>query len=795
MTGHYIKIAFRLFIKDKVYSAINLIGLALALACSFLFVLWVQEENNYESTHIHRNHIFRVLTREYAGGVWVEHNQTPGPLALALKEEFPTVANATFLHVEPDPSVLVYNEQPFLAQRGEAGSQFFDVFTFEFLQGSPQTAFTGERPIVISEDFARKVFGANNENIIGQPIYERYKLWANFRDEPPYIITAVVRIPQNTHIRFDALLNAEKTSRLGSAVRSWKTQGNYTTFIRIASNAAFNTDIRTRMASFLTKYQPDDKRLLIFQPISDIHLHAGVTDTNLSGEFGEPRYIYIFLIVAVFILLIAIINYVNLSIARGANRSREVGLRKVAGAFRHELIYQFLSESMIWSFVAMFLGLGLAKIVIPWFSVVMEMELTIEYSLRTLFTAIGFSLFVGLLAGSYSAFYLSSFRPALSVKGGSLTGSKSALRKMLLGMQLAISIFIMLCTGIVYSQLHYIQNKDVGFDRFNVIGINTGLWYDIEEFKAEVLKTANVESVSIATQSPVGINHGATLNWEGKTGENDVSCNIIYADWDFSDVFRMQMRHGSFIPATRTVWGEGGDPETFYLILNETAAKTIGYQDIFNTKVNYTYVLGVVKDFHFRSFYEKITPLIIRYNPEISDKVFVRISPYNQKETLANIREIFLKFKLDNPFEYFFVDAEYMNMFRKEFRLGRLFFYFSLLSIFISCMGVFSLVAFMVEYRSKEIAIRKINGAKVKNIIMLYVGEFSTLTVIAFVVASTFAWFVINSWLQSYQYRTEIHGWFFACVLALIWSLAMISLIVQVYRAARRNPVESLKNE
>ena len=795
MVIHYLKIAFRHFAKDKVYAVINLAGLSLALACSFLFVLWVQYENNYESTHLNRKNIYRVLTTEYVAGEWITRPNTYGLLSKTLTEEFPVLANATFLHVEPTPTVLVYNEQPYSAIRGEAGSQFFEVFTFEFLQGSPKSAFEGDRPIVISEDFALKIFGAGSGDVIGRPIYDRTRLWENFRSDPPFIVSAVVRIPKNSHIRFDALMNAEKTSKLGAAVRSWRGNAPYTTFVQIAPKATFNDDIRTRMADFLTKYLPNDKRKLIFQPLSDIHLNPQVRDTNLSGEFGEPRYIFIFLIVASFVLLIGIINYVNLSIARGVTRSREAGIRKVGGAFRHELVLQFLSESMLWSLIAMLFALLVTEMAIPWFADIMGGEISVDYSSRTILTTLGFSLFVGLLAGSYSAFYLSKFRPALGLNGGTPTGSKSALRKLLLGAQLAISIFIMLCTGIVYSQLHYIQNKDIGFDRFNVIGINTGPWYRIEEFKDEVLKIAHVEAVSIATQSPLGINHETTLDWEGKTNDTDVPCHIIFADWDYADVFRLQVTQGRFIPATRTVWGQGGDKDTYSLILNETAARMVGIQDILTTKVRQQDVVGVVKDFNFRSFHERITPLIIRYGAEVINKVYVRINPLNRKETLAQIREVFQKFKNDTPFEYFFIADEYMNMYQKEFRLGRIFLYFSLLSIFISCMGVFSLVAFMVEQRSKEIALRKINGAQVRDIMLLFAREFSILTIVSFVVASLVAWFAMNRWMESFQYRIDINWWIFAVILALIWLLAMLSLITQVYRAARRNPVESLKFE
>jgi len=788
MLKHYFKIALRNFAKDKGYSSINLVGLALAVACSFLFLLWVQYENNYESTHIHRKDIYRVLTAENTSGERVKRATTPAPLGQELVKEFPVVVNATYLNVLRFPDVMVYNERPYATVRGETNRHFFEVFTFEFLHGSPGTAFEGERPIVISEEYAKNLFGTDN-NIVGQPIYDRTRLWENFQGRPPFIVTAVVRIPKNTHIQFDVLVDSEKTSQHGNASRTWRGREYYTTFVQMAPNAKFNDAIREQMANYLTKHLPDDKRKLVFQPLTDIHLNLDVVDTNLSGEFGEPRYIFIFLTMALFVLAIAVINYLNLSIARSANRSREVGVRKVAGAFRRELVLQFLIESMLWSVAAMILALLLAGIIIPWFSGVVGAHLTIEYGFRTFLTALVLCLFVGLLTGSYSAFYLTSFQPVIILKGGTSTGSKSNLRKTLLAVQLAISIFIMLCTGVVYRQLHYIQTKDIGFDRYNVIGVNTGLWYDIGNFKNEVLRNANVEAVSIACYSPIDMNWGGKLTWEGKTSETDESCNIIWADWDYAKVFRLQMVQGSFLPENLG-WGERGD-----IALNETAAKIVGEKDIIGKKVNHGKVVGVMKDFNFRSFHEKITPLLIHQDPENSGKVFIRISPHNQKATLDYIRGVFEKFKKDNPFEYFFVEDEYMNMYQKEFRLGRIFLYFSLLSIFISCMGVFSLVAFMVKQRSKEIAIRKINGATAIDILMLFAREFTILTVVAFVVASPFAWLAMSRWLESYQYRISIGWWIFIAVLAFVWLLTMLTLLAQVYKAARKNPVESLKYE
>jgi len=346
----------------------------------------------------------------------------------------------------------------------------------------------------------------------------------------------------------------------------------------------------------------------------------------------------------------------------------------------------------------------------------------------------------------------------------------------------------------VYQQLFFIQNKDPGFDRFNVIRVNTGLWYAIEDFKQEVLRNAHVEAVSIAWCAPYEQRWPLDLNWDEKPPDTEARANLIFCDWDYAKVFKLQLVDGEFLPEN-IPWSYGHGAGALYRILNEAAAKIIGKENIVGTIVNSGTVTGVVKDFHFRSFHHSVTPIIMEYNPENMQNVFIRISPNNQKQTLDYIQNVFREMKKDSPFEYSFANDEYMAIYRKDFRLGKIFLYFSLLSIFISCMGIFSLVAFMVEYRSKEISIRKINGATMYDIILLFIREFSFLVCLAFVVAAPVAWYFMNRWLMDYHYRIKIGIFVFIGVLALIWVLCMFTLLIQVYKAARRNPVESLKNE
>ena len=793
MLIHYLTVAIRNFRKDKGYSLINLIGLSLAVACCFLFLLWVQYEKNYESSHKNRDNIYRVASIWKQDGELMRSAELPGLLGRALVEEFPAIINSTFFYTYRSPAVLLYNEEPFNVLKSETDKHFFELFTFEFLQGSPATAFEGQNPIIISEELAKKIFGNDINNVVGQQVRPQY--------HPPHIITAVVRIPDNTHIRFDVLIEAKKSSGWLDAYKDW-TRSMYTTFVQIDPQANLSRVAKIQMADYLKKQLPDDKRKLFIEPLKDIHLHSLVDDQNLLGDMGEPRYIYIFLTTVLFVLIIAIINYVNLSIARGATRSREVGVRKVAGAYRWQLILQFFFEAFIWSLVAMLVAFALSEIFVKWFSNVMETPLKVAYNFRTLFTMFGLSIFVALLSGGYSAFYLSSFSPSITLKGGTSTGSKSLLRKRLLGIQLTLSAFILLCTCIVYKQLNYIQTKDPGFDRFNVIHVSTGYWYDIGDFKKEVLKKTNVEAVSIAYQSPFETKMGGYIDWERKAPDTETKVNMFYADWDYAKVFKLQLLEGDFLPENMT-WWQYTNEESFSTIMNEAAAKIIGKQNIIGTKVNTTgmsvdgngNVVGVVKDFNFRTFHKKVTPLIIRYNPEAANDVFIRISPNNQKETLSYIQNIFMELRQDRPFEYSFVEDKYMAMYRKEFRMGKIFLYFSLLSIFISCMGVFSLVALMVEQRSKEISVRKINGAGVYDIIMLFIREFSIIICLSFMVAALFALFFMNNWLMDYHFRTNIGIIVFIGVLVLIWTLCMLTLFVQVYKAARRNPVESLKYE
>ena len=804
MLDHYFKVAMRNFAKDKGYALINLIGLSFAVACSFLFLLWVQYEYNYESAHKNRDTIYRIISVVEQDGETVKRTNLPEPLGRALAAEFPAVMNATYLG-NPINNVFLFNQEPVRALQLTTDKNFFDVFTFEFLQGSPSSAFEGAIPVIISEEFAKKLFGNNiaDVNIVGQVIHQRIRPTVQ-REPQQYAITAVVRIPKNTHIRFDALFLAEKLYSADSNPFSW-TASSVTTFIQV-NRTAFNEVAKQQMSDYLLKHLPEDKRKLTFEPLTNIHLHSQVEmNPAIYGEMGSPRYIYIFLTLAFFVLIIAIINYVNLSVARGANRSREVGIRKMAGAYRRELILQFLFESFIWSLVAMLVAFALSEILVAWFANVIETPLTIAYNARTLLTAFGLAVFVTLLSGGYSAFYLSSSRPSITLKGGSSSGSKSQLRKTLLGIQLTLSALIILCTCIVSKQLHYMKTRDIGFDRFNVIRISTENWRgnDYADFKQEVLRNVNVEAVTNAWQAPFEAWYSPELNWEGKNLDADATCHVCAVDWDYAKVFKLQLLEGSFLPENM-LSGENANEESRSKVLNETAAKMIGLQNIIGTHVFVGIhdkvggkVVGVVKDFHIQQsrVHSTSPPMLFEYNPPVQHLVFIRISPHNQKATIEYIRNIFREFKKDIPFDYSFVTNDYMALYRNEFRMGKILLFCSLLSIFIACMGMFSLVAFMVEHRSKEICIRKINGAEMVDIISLFVREFSLLVCISFVLAAPVAWYFMHRWLMDFDYRIRIGVFIFLGVFAFIWILCMLTLVIQVYKAARRNPAESLKYE
>ncbi|MDR1055052.1 MAG: FtsX-like permease family protein [Prevotellaceae bacterium] len=781
MLLHYLKIVIRSILREKMYSVISIFGLGIGVICSLLFLVWLRYELSYDNFYKKAPYIYRVMEVEQKEGRLNYNIRIKEQALETLKETFPQVEQVTYIRKEWMTLVNVEGNSVYAAFCN-TNKSFFDIFDFKFIEGSAENAFNTPGAAVISTKVARVLFG--NTPAFGK----QFSAGVNSN----YTVTGVAEIPENTHISFDALA-------IGPGFN------HNVAYMLVNKNAKFTDDIRIQMSGIPATINKNSKAKLIFQPLRDMHLHSD-EDSFSDSNFGNMQYIIIFMIAALLILIIAIINYVNIATARSANKAKEVGVRKVLGASRSQLVYRFLSESLVISFISVVIAFCLIEFLLPFFGSIIGTHITFHYDLGTIAIAVGICLFTGLLSGSYAAFYMSSLNPIIALKGISGTGSKEGLRKILLGAQFSLSIIIMLCTLIVYRQLNYVMNTDLGFDRANVLKLNTSLWYNCEDFQNELEKNPDIISTTMASGAPFNVEWGySNVSWANNpNGTLDMKFYQLCSDYRFAKTFGMEVAEGRYIQPGWS-WWQDADEESVSLVINETFKKYMGVDDPIGMEINYMMgkgkIIGVVKDFHFRPFKEAISPLIISYNPEVTANMYIKVSSDNVQNTIKYIEDTYNKFKKDGtlqknrPFMLTFLEDEYRDMYKNEFRLMKILGIFAIISLFISCMGVVSMVSFMVERRSKEIAIRKINGAQMSDIMHLFVREFAILVCISAIIASPVTLYLVSSWLDTFVYRVSISPLIFIIVVIFVLLITILTLSTQIYRAARRNPVISLRNE
>lgn len=783
MFQHYLKIAWRNILKDKTYSAINITGLALAVACCFLLIFWIKFELSYEKCYPDADKIYKVLQEETrTEGIVYSADIRPG-IATNLKETFPQIKYAALVRSQTLPFTVLGREgDGIMATYVTTEEDFLRIFAYDYIEGSPETVIK-ERGAIMSEEAARKFFG--NKSAIGETVDFGNSGIATFT------ISAVVKVPKNTHITFDILNPLSKNPVFGGIH-----------YIRLADGYEITPEFETQVAKFLGTTR-DTKNLLKLQPIHDIHLHSPKEVDD--GSFGNLAQIYLFSGAALLILLIAVINYVNTSIARAMSRVREVGVRKVFGANRKKLIERFLFESFILSFIAVFISLVLMELLFPSFSQIMGNRLPLVFDVSIFIIAIVMCAVVTLLSGGYAAFYLSSFNPVMIMKGGTKTGSKEGLRKILIGVQFFLSISVLICTVFIYKQIHAVFNAETGVDRNNILVLETSLWYNAEDFIQVIKKeNPNIIDASIALSAPYNSSYNYSgVSWTGgKESSKEMEFTQIFCDHHYANTFGLEVIQGEFIPAGLS-WWQYADEKSFHIVINEAFKKVIGEENPIGITVRYAWgmegkIIGVVKDFNFKPLKEPITPLIISFNPESSNNVYIKTTGRDKKATLDYIIAKYKEMKPDfkkHPVIYHTVEDEYNEMYETELRTAGMLSVFSVISFFLTLMGIISMLSFMIEKRSKEIAIRHINGAKTKDIILLFAGDIFKIAAITAVIAIPLCYILLRNWLQGYVYRTTLSWWIFLLIPLLIMAITLLVISLQVYFTARKNPVESLKNE
>ena len=784
MFKNYIKITFRNIQRNKGYALINVFGLAIGLACSIFIILWIQDELSYDRYHEKADRIYRVADESQSDGAIRRSVKTSAQLAPALVQDFAEVENA--VRFSRNKYLIAYENKQFWHNIFFADPSLFEIFTIPFTKGDPKTALNDPGSIVISEQMASKYFG--DENPIGKTIHVNRKF--------DFQVTGVFQnIPRNSHFRFDFLRPFHK----GLASHGWGIQ-NYWTYILLAENASPDA-LLDKMPDFIEKHKGKDARYIykykcFFQPLKKIHLYS-----NLKGEIepnGSIVNIILLAAIGLFILLIACINYMNLSTARAVNRTNEVGVRKVVGANRTQLIKQFLGESIIFSLLACSLAVLIVELFLPIFNSLSGKDLVfIHISNLSLFIGlIGLAFVVGLISGSYPAFFISAFQPISILRGSSVSKSRgSTLRKTLVVVQFAISITFIIGITVVYNQMKYIQNKKLGLNKEQVVVLpirSQSVAQKYETMKNNFLNNTHVLNVSGSSYFPGESTWNQNIWWQGATDEDYKMMRWIAVDYDFVETLEMEIIEGRSFSKDFA-----GDINTDY-ILNESAKRELGWKSAFGKQfkiIEKGNVVGVVKDFHFSSLHEQIEPLALYLYPSNLEYFYVRIHAGQIPQTLEYLNKKWNELVPDQLFEYSFLDENFDKLYQAEKRLEKLFGYIAFLAIFIACLGLFGLASFSTEQRTKEIGIRKVLGASVSNVVLFLSKEFIVLVIIANIIAIPVAYFIMNKWLQGFAYRTDIGLFTFILSAFIAISIALVTVGYQTIKAARSNPVESLRYE
>lgn len=804
---NYFKIAFRNLLRNKSFSAINIFGLAIGLAVCLLITLFVVNELSYDKHNLNADRIYRVNSDFKVNGSVFVANDSPAPMASIMMREYPQIEQATRLR--NNGKILVKKGNQTLTEDGGfyGDANLFKVFTLPMIAGDPKTALVQPYSLVISESVAQKYF--NSTDVIGKTLY-----LDNMND---YKITGVIKdMPRESHIHLNLI---KAMSGLPESRGTEWTSVNYLTYVLLRKGITEH-DLDGYLRQATKKYaEPELQQYLhssiadmeekgdhfrfVTLPITKIHLYSQIT--NEIEPSGNIQYVYIFIIIAVFILLIACVNFMNLSTARSAGRAREVGVRKVLGSNRGTLIYQFLIESTLTSFIALSIALFIAALLLPYFNQLSGKQITIDL-LKTVWLVPGLltiTIVIGLLAGLYPAFFMSAFQPIEVLKGKLATGFKGSwLRNSLVVFQFATVILLIVGTLVIYNQLNYIRNKKLGYNREQVLVIkNTAsLYTHAQSFKQEVLKLSGVQSGTISAFSPTSKNNNTEVyskdaaNSPGQT----TALSTWYIDEDYIPTLDMKIAKGRN-------FDKGNITDSTAVILNETAVTMLGLRDPLNKKLfrgsadNHfsLNIIGVVKDFNSGSLRNKIEPLVMRLGVNRGAMEF-RINTKNIPALISKIENLYHTADAKmagQPFSYSFMDDDFNHIYQDEQNTGKIFMSFAFFAILIACLGLFGLVTYAAEQRTKEIGIRKVLGASVTNIVRMLSNDFLKLVAIAAIIAFPIAWYAANWWLQGFEFRTGVNWWVFAvaAILAALITLATVSF--RAVKAALMNPVKSLKAE
>ena len=779
MIKNYLKIALRNIRKHKRYSFINIISLAIGIACAMLIFLWIQDEWSYNRFHKNSDRICRVIGN-YEGSLIPA---SPGPFAKFFREEIPEIANATRFYSSSD--VYKYNGKSLHASGLLVEPEFFEILNFPFIQGDPQTALTNISNIVITEETARKFFG--NEDPIGKLLQDPYGRYSQ--------VTGVIKnVPHNSSLKFDYLASFD-ICRFWKKPDNWYSSQDYQTYVLLGENISFDS-ANKKLNELSEKYFAEYNQSYFFQPLTKLHLYSNY---KFDLPHGNIYYVYIFTFIAIFILLIACINFMNLSTSRFTNRIKEIGLRKVIGADRFQLIQQFFGESILFACIALPIALLIIEFSVPYFNSLSGKDLIFHYlDYRFILSLVSLVVLLGIISGSYPALFLSSFQPVRILRGNVNIGLKSSsMRRALVVIQFSFAILAIVGSLVVLNQIRYIRNKNLGFDKENLVYAPTSGNFDnnYQAFKNDLLKYPDIVSITASDNLPTAFGHTTSVDWEGKSSDVHQIFQIHGISYDYLKTYDMNLAQGrTFSKEFSTDIGEA-------FVINETAAHVMNMKKPIGTKIAVKgkdgEVIGIVKDFHFKSLHEKIDPLILKLGTldREHNYVTIRINTIQLHDTITLLEQAWKKYSPNYPFELHFLDDQLDKLYTNEQRLGKIMSLFTFFMIFISCLGLYGLSTFVTQKRIKEIGVRKVLGASVPDIVYMLSKEFTKWVLLANFFSWPVAYYAMNKWLQNFVYRINMSWWTFVLAGALALVIALLTVSYQAIRSATTNPVEALKYE
>lgn len=771
MFKNHLKIALRNMLKYKSFSFINIAGLGIGLACAILILLWVLNELSYDRFHQHADQLYRVAFTYRPQSI--NNYYQPGALAEHLKQKFPEFTHATYIN--EGEHKLTFNHHGFFERGLFADPDFFAMFSFPIIRGEAQSVFQAPNSIVITRRLAQKIFG--NEEAMGKTL--------TLNDQTELRVTGIIEdIPPNTHFRFDFLIPSKLYE---SALKTWHAKTGFV-YVMLAPESDYRNASR-KISGVIDEINPQWENTLFLQPLVADHLYP------IYGS-RPVLYVYIFSTIAVIVLLIACINFMNLSTARAEKRHKEIGVRKVVGSSRWQLVIQFLAESLCYSFMALGLALLLVEILLPYVNTILDVQLQPQFSIRMAGGLILLTGVAGILSGSYPAFYLSSFTARQILQNmRQKSGKHASFRKLLVIVQFSLAILFIISVLTIKRQLDYVKNKDLGFNKEHVILLQTRgeLQNKTQAVKSRLLQNDRVNNVTVSDNDFLNWTNSGPIQWEGMPADAMIELGYNGVDEDFLQTFHMQMAQGRFFSKSFAT----DKDEAF--IINEAAVKAMGLADPVGREVTSWFgrkgrIVGVIKDYHTAALHQGLQPFALMPK-ESGNYLCIRIKPDRIPQTLDEIQAAVKEIVPDDPVQIKFLDETIDSVYKTDQRTQRLILFSTVLAVLVACLGLFGLAAFIAEQRTKEIGIRKVLGASVFGVLELLAKDFTKWILLANIIAWPLAWLAMNKWLQNFAYRVDLPVWPFVLAGFSALAIAMFTVSIQAVKAALANPVQSLRYE